>query len=326
MATRRARTTDSLVTRLGRRITKDGDGLLALLVGFGAFVLAVLDVAGTEVVGSDVLSAAILFVLALLAATLLRDRRSAKDLVAQGAAVRQVDGIDADQQRYNACLSTKSWEFRGGIGDVLRTATLPAYVEANVDARLVMRLEILDPTDAGLCEAYARHRGLLDGAQADEWSAQRVREELLATVFAACWYHRQHRSLDIRVGLSSVLHTIRWEAADDVLIISEEGKAGYALVIEESKPYYDAFTSDMTTSFRRARELPVAGTADLPLPQKLRGDHVAAVFARLDLDVTDLDERTLVEIARAALTENETVLSRLRARATGGGGALTLRR
>jgi hypothetical protein len=159
--------------------------------------------------------------------------------VAQGAAVRQIDGIDADQQRYNACLSTKSWEFRGGIGDVLRTATLPAYVEANVDARLVMRLEILDPTDTPLCEAYARHRALLDGARADEWSAQRVREELLATVFAACWYRRQHRSLDIRVGLSSVLHTIRWEAADDVLIVSEEGKAGYALVIEESKPYYD---------------------------------------------------------------------------------------
>jgi hypothetical protein len=64
---RRARTTDGLVTRLGRRITKDGDGLLALLVGFGAFVLAVLDVLGNDVVGPDVLSAAILFVLALLA-------------------------------------------------------------------------------------------------------------------------------------------------------------------------------------------------------------------------------------------------------------------
>jgi hypothetical protein len=81
----------------------------------------------------------------------------------------------------------------------------------------------------------------------------------------------------------------------------------------------------MTTSFRRARELAVADTADLPLPARLRGDHVAAVFARLGIDVTDLDERTLVEIARAALTENETALSRLRARATGGGG-LTVRR
>ncbi|MGQ0574637.1 MAG: hypothetical protein ACT4RN_10605 [Pseudonocardia sp.] len=320
---RRARTTESLVTRLGRRITKDGDGLLALLVGFGAFVLAVLDIVGDDVVGQDVLSAAILFVLALLAATLLRDRRSAKELVAQGAAVLQVDSYDADQQRFNACLSTKSWEFRGGIGDVLRAATLPAYVEANAAARLDLRAEILDPGDGALCAAYARHRALLAAgrgvaAKDTEWTAQRVREELLATIFAACWYRQQHLSLDIRIGLSSVLHTLRWEAADDVLIVSEEGKSGYALVIEESKPYYDAFTSDMTTSFRRARELPVGDTADLALPQRLRGEHVAAVFARLGLDVEDLDERGLVEIARLALAENESFRSRLRSRTVGG--------
>jgi len=306
----RVRGQGSLVSRLGRRITTDGDGLLALLVGLGACLLAVLDVVGASLVTPEVLSAAILFVLALLATTLLRDRRSAKALVDQVAAVRQVDAYDAERLRFEACRTTKSWEFRGAIGEVLRTATLPAYVEAKAAARLDLRIEILDPDDRALCEAYAKHRTLLGG----QWNAQRVREELLATVFAACWYRQQHRSLDIRVGLASVLHTIRWEAADDVLIVGEEGKTGYALVIESDKPYYDAFTSDMATSFRRARELPVAASAQVELPDRLRGSEVREVFTALGLDVADLDDRGLVEIGRLALREQESALSALRAR------------
>jgi hypothetical protein len=309
---RRARTTDSLVTRVGRRLTKDGDGLLALLVAAAVGVLAVLDVLGT-----DQLNAAILLVLALLAATLLRDRQSAKEMAAEGAAVRQVDAYAAAQERLNACLRTQSWEFRGGIGDVLRAVTLPTCVEASADSSLSVRLEILDPDDKALCEAYAKHRALLvAGAEKDRWTAERTREEVLATIFAACWYRKQHRSLDIRVGLSSVLNTICWDRADDRLIITEDGKPGYALVIDQDKPYYGAFSSEMASSFRRTRELPIAKTEALQLPPRLRGAHVQAVFETLGLDVARYDERALVEIGRMALKDNETALSALRARTT----------
>lgn len=325
---RRARTKDSLVTRLGRAISKNADGLLALLIAAVVGTLTVIDLFGNDIVSPDVLSAAILAVLALLAFTLLRDRQAAKAQAEQGAAVRQVDAYDADQERLSACRTTKKWEFRGGIGDVLRAATLPTFVEANTAARLELRLEILDPDDPALRLAYAKYRALAaTGAEKGRWTADRTRDEVLATIFAACWYRQQHRSLDIRVGLSAALHTIRWEAADDLLIISEEAKAGYALVVDAAKPYYDAFTSDMTTSFRRARELPIAATATLPLPAKLRGAEVKAVFDTLGIDVGGYDDRGLVEIARMALKENESVLSVLRARTVGGKDpAMTLRR
>lgn len=316
--TRRARTKDSLLTRIGRRLTKDGDGLLALLVASAAFVVAFLDVFGNDIVGPDGLTGAILFVLALLAATLLRDRQTAKAMADQGVAVRQVDVYAADQERLDASRMTKTWEFRGGIGDVLRTVTLPACVEASADTSLSIRLEILDPADEALCDAYAKHRSLLvPGAEKEHWTAARAHEELLATIFAACWYRQQHRSLDIRVGLSAVLHTICWDRADDRLIVSEDGKPGYALVIDQDKPYYGVFSSDMASSFRRTRELPIADTATLPLPTRLRGAQVRAVFDRLGIDVARYDERGLVEIGRMALVENETALSALRARTTG---------
>lgn len=315
--TRRARTKASVVTRFGRRLRKDGEGLLALVIAGAAALLTLLDVLGIELVGPGGLDGAILVVLGLLAFTLLRDRQSAMAMAEQGVAVRQVDAYVAAQERYNACLRTKTWEFRGGIGDVLRNATMPACVEASAETSFGMRLEILDPADAALCEAYAKHRALLvSGAAKRRWTPERVREELLATIFAACWYRQQHRSLDIRVGLASVLHTICWDRAEDRLIVTEEGKEGYALVVDQDKPWYGGFASDMASSFRRTRELPVAATAMLELPAKLRGAHVAAVFEALGIDVAGYDERGLVEIARMALAENETALSMLRARVT----------
>lgn len=103
------------LTRFARWLTRNGDGRLALLVATAVGILAILDV-----LGSDQLNAAILLVLALLATTLLRDRQRAKRLAAEGAAVRQVDAFDANQERVMACLTTRSWEYRGAIGDVLR--------------------------------------------------------------------------------------------------------------------------------------------------------------------------------------------------------------
>lgn len=316
--TRRARTTDSLLTRFGRRLRKDGEGLLALLIAGTALVLIILDVFGVDFIGPDGLSAAILVVLGLLAFTLLRDRQTAEEMAEQGAAVRQVDAYTADRERLDACRETATWEFRGGIGDVLRSVTLPACVEASAQASFGMRLEILDPGDAMLCEAYAKHRALLvSGAEKERWAGPRVREELLATIFAACWYRQQHRSLDIRVGLSSVLHTICWDRADNRLIITEDGKTGYALVIDKDKPWYGGFSSEMASSFRRTRELPIAATAALELPTKLRGVHIKAVFEALRIDVSDYDDRGLVEISRLALKANESALTLLRARTIG---------
>lgn len=298
------------LSKSARWLTRNGDGLLALLVASAVGILAILDV-----LGSDQLNAAILLVLALLATTLLRDRQRAKRLAAEGAAVRQVDAFDANQERVMACLTTRSWEYRGAIGDVLRKVTLPACVEASSEADLSVRIEILDPDDEALCSAYAQHRALLaTGAERDDWTVQRTREEVLATVFAACWYRHQHRSLDIRVGLSSVLHTLCWDRSTDRMIITQDGSAGYALIFDKDRPYFDAFGSELTHSFLRTRQLPINETGNVPLPAKLRGADIRAVFERLGIDVGAYADRDLVEIGRSALKENETNLSALRAR------------
>lgn len=295
------------ITRITQRLATDGEGILALLVAVAVGVVAVLDVLGAERV-----NAAILLVLALLAATLLRDRQSARRAVEQGAAVRQVDAYAGRKELLDACPSTSALDFRGGVGEVLRALTLPECLAGRGNAVLKVRLEVLDPDNTELCTAYAGVRAgqLTSAAGRNGWTAARTREELLATVFAACWYQQRFPSLEIRVGLSPVLHTVSWHRLDDRLVVTEDGREGDTLVIRTGQTYYTVFENDMVASFRRARELPLSGVPDIP--ERLRGEHVGAVLTALGFDVTDYSPRDLYEIARLALRPYESRLDSAR--------------
>src|SRR5262245_8983 len=77
---------------------RDADGVLVLLIAATVGILAVLDVFGAGVLGVDTVNAAILLVLALLAATLLKDRQSASKALTDTITARQSRGAEVTQE------------------------------------------------------------------------------------------------------------------------------------------------------------------------------------------------------------------------------------
>ena len=291
------------MARFTRWLRRNADAVLALLVAVVVGVLAVV-----EVLGADQVNAAILLVLALLAATLLQDRKSAAHALTSASAVRLLGGLEVSQEHAEARRVTEQWIFKGGTGTYLRAVTLKECVEnARREKRLLrVQLEIIDPTDEVLCKAYAQVRSSLapgpDGT-GEEWTLTRTRKESFATILAACWYRQRCASfLTIEVGLSRTMTTFRWDVSSRCVVMTQEEPAAQALVFEKGKPYYDAYCRELVVSFKQAQQVHLDKARELQLSDEPTIEETRELFTLLELELPhSFSERDITALIRKAL-------------------------
>ncbi|MGH8571048.1 MAG: hypothetical protein ACREX8_00530 [Gammaproteobacteria bacterium] len=293
------------MARFTRWLRRNIDAVLALLISVVVGILALADVLGTE---EDQINAAILIVLALLAATLLRDRRSAAQALESASAVRLLSGLEVSQAHAEARHATELWIFKGGTGTYLRAVTLTECIEiARREKRLLrVQLEVIDPTDEALCKAYAQFRSSLapgpDGT-GEEWTLVRTRKESFATILAACWHRQRCASfLTIDVGLSRTMTTFRWDVSSRYVIMTQEDPAAQALMFEKGRPYYDAYNRELVSSFRQAKRVHLDNVGELQLSDEPTIEETRRLFTQLELELpASFSERDITDIVRKAL-------------------------
>lgn len=290
------------MARFTRWLRRNADAVLALLVSVVVGVLAVLDVLGT-----DQVDAAILLVLALLAATILRDRRSAAQALTSASAVRLLSGLEVSQEHAEARRATEQWIFKGGTGTYLRAVTLKECIEnARREKRLLrVQLEIIDPTDDALCKAYAQFRSSLapgpDGT-GEAWTLERTRKESFATILAACWYRQHFDFLSIEVGLSRIMTTFRWDLSSRCVLMTQEDPAAQALMFEKGKPYYDAYSRELVASFKQAQQVHIDKASELQLSDEPTIEETRELFTLLELELPySFIDRDITDLIRKAL-------------------------
>jgi hypothetical protein len=302
---------------------KNADVVIALLV---AALVSVLGLA--DAVPSRILSSAVVLTLAALASVMLNDRvrrkageEQVRDEVAKAnsaiaelpmklaerTALKTLTGAEIGSALEEARQSTDRWVFKGATGTFVRLVTLPKCVE---DARrnrrtLMVRLEILDPTDIQLCERYVRlYQSLADSRDAPEnrWTAEETRLELFATILAACWYHVKFRLLDVELALSSSVTTFRWELSSSSMIMTQRGPRFPALMVDSHHPYYDCWSAELRVSHQQARRVPIEKSFDALLGPEPTVAETRDLFIKLDLKLPDeYDDRNVTEIITKAL-------------------------
>jgi hypothetical protein len=278
------------------------DGFFALVIALAVGLLGVLDV-----VGASEVSAAILLILALIAATLLRDRQLAARAVRETNAVKLLSGAAIGQAHAQARRSTEQWQFKGGTGTYTRAVTLPECVAtARSEQRpLRMQLEIIDPTDEELCKTYAQFRSSL-APRADRtgetWTTDRTRKESFATILAACWYRQRFTFLTIEVGLSPVMTTFRWDLSSHCVIMTQDNPNTPALLFEKDKPHYRDFSRELVASFQQTRRVPLDRAGELNLSDEPTVEETRKLFALLELDLPQsFSDRDVTDIVRKAI-------------------------
>ncbi|QXJ25473.1 hypothetical protein AGRA3207_006971 [Actinomadura graeca] len=330
------------MTRFATWLGKNADAFIALVL---AIAVAVLGVGVDLPHEDDVTNSAILAVIGLLATSVLRDRgrripveaevrdtlrassATLDDLSGKLTHIEAFEGVLSDTKRAldettvvrviggaqvahvlaEARRDTDRWFFKGGTGTYIRAKTLPECVAAARRERrtLLFRLEIIDPTDVEVCEAYARHRrSVADGPDAtgEPWTVERTRKEAYATLLAACWHKQRFGMLDIDIGLARTMTTLRYDLSSSRVVVTRDDPRGEALVIDSTKFYYSWVSAELQTSLDQARRVPVEQARLAPLDDEPTVEEVRELFKVIGIDLAQgYTDRDVIEIIRKAL-------------------------
>ncbi|WP_246609512.1 hypothetical protein [Nonomuraea rhizosphaerae] len=322
---------------------QNADGAIALGL---AIVVGVLGIMPDEIFGRNgsevqgqLVSAATLVILALVATALLRDRARQtpmEETITSGALAqlpvrlarledieklvsgtrRALDSLqlvrvlvsrqEIAQALADARKDTTRWSFKGGTGTYMRAVTLPECVAAarKIKRHLTVRIEVIDPSNLEVCETYAHYRRSLsdtpDGT-GETWTVDRVRKESYATILAAFWHRQRYGLLDIGVGLSSTMTTFRWDVSATRLIMTVEDP-NRAMTALADTFYYENCDTELRLSFEQARLVPLEMYKKVPLSDEPTVEEVQELFARISVPLPrSYDDRDVVDIARKAL-------------------------
>jgi hypothetical protein len=325
-----------------RWVAKNVDGAIALVLAVVVGVLGVLpDEMISPAAESKLISATTLVILALVATALLRDRarqepveaainttsdalaglperlrrldeledlvKSTRRVLDDMAVVRVLASPQEIGQAHAAARrGTDRWIFKGGTGTYIRAVTLRECVAAakREKRHFTIRLEIIDPTDVDVCEAYAHFRRSLSDAPdgtGEMWTTDRTRKESYATILAAFWQRQRYGLLDAVVGLSSTMTTFRWDLSSNAVIMTVEDP-NRAMMAPSGTFYYESCETELRTSLEQARRVPIDRYKQVPLSEEPTVDEVRRLFDRIDLALpTTFTDRDVVEITRKAL-------------------------
>ncbi|MFF5187257.1 hypothetical protein ACFY30_26430 [Streptomyces sp. NPDC000345] len=290
---------------------RNADGVVALGVALTVGLLDITDKGFDK--DNDIVSGAILLVLAALVfGSLTERRRRIADIRAATAAtgraiedlamVRTLAGPEVGLAHEQARRSTSRWVFKGGTGTYLRAVTLPQCVlEAQRQRRaLSMKIDIVNPADDRVCEAYARFRRTFGHGDTGGWTTERTRKESYATVLAAGWHRQRLDTLEIDVHLSSVAPALRFDLSDTCLIITQDDPRRVSLCVERDRPLYDYYVTELHQSREQAVKLDLREATELSDEPTV--DEVRRLLDRLGLPLpTSYTDRDVGDIIDKAL-------------------------
>lgn len=304
--------------RPGRRLedsiawaVRNADGVVAIGV---ALTVGLLDITDQDFDrDNNVVTGSILLVLAALVyGSLTERRRRMADIRAATAAtgraiedlamVRSLAGPEVTLAHEQARRTTARWVFKGGTGTYLRAVTLPQCVlEAQRQRRaLSMKIDIVNPADDGVCEAYARFRRTFGHDGTGGWTTERTRKESYATVLAAVWHRQRLDTLEIDVHLSSVAPALRFDLSDTCLIITQDDPRRVSLCVERDRPLYDYYVTELHQSREQAVKLDLREATELGDEPTV--DEVRRLMDRLGVPLpSSFTDRDVGEIVDKAL-------------------------
>jgi hypothetical protein len=221
--------------------------------------------------------------------------------VMKTAVMEVIEPRAIEQALQEAAQGTKEWLYRGHSGRHLRAVTLPKLAEAAraTNTSRSIAIQILDPTNSKTCQFYAEYRQRLRSAIGDrEWTAERVRLELNATIVTAFAWKAKHPALEVAVSLIQTVSLFRVDVSDRLALITKEDRREPALRCDSGTFFYDSYKEDLLLSAQQAR----------PLPRHVRGqtleavnvEGVRALLTELGLAGQDLGEDSVREILRLA--------------------------
>jgi hypothetical protein len=213
------------------------------------------------------------------------------------AVLEQVPSRDIEATLEHATQHTREWRVRARTANYFARMTLPALTKSALRSgrSIKIRVQTLDPENPSLLADYAKFRSNHRGAAA-QWTPEKVRREVYATLLQLALYRHEAPRLDIEVGLSPALWVISLDVSDDIAMVTGQNRGEIAIVFRAGSQFYEGYCDDFDASYSECRILsvptvrnlaPNLGTSGLS-PSQL--DELRAFFQEIGLSSCDDQE------------------------------------
>lgn len=174
------------------------------------------------------------------------------------AEMRVIEPREIAETLDGALESTTEWWYRGHTGRHLRSKTLPALAKSarHRNQSVSVYIQILDPLDDSVCKFYADYRrGLRTANGETEWTSDRVRHDLYATVLAAYEIAGREPLLDISLALHRTVSVYRVDLSSRLAIITKEDPREPALRCDAGTFFHASYREDLKMARQQGKEL-----------------------------------------------------------------------
>jgi len=176
----------------------------------------------------------------------------------ENARVIVLDASELKREFKSALDRSDWWWFYGGCGRYFRSAVLN-YMAARATAdssNKSLRAIILDPGNARLCEQHADYRAATSQGRNDgNWTASRVKCELLATIVLCLRAQQSNGLLHLQISVSDRFSTFRADISNSAAIETREDPKAPALKFPESSDFYRALKTEYEMLAKQSRNI-----------------------------------------------------------------------
>ncbi|MGH3915637.1 MAG: hypothetical protein ACRDTC_19855 [Pseudonocardiaceae bacterium] len=104
------------------------------------------------------------------------------------------------------------------------------------------------------------------------------------------------------MGLSKTMTTFRWDVSSRCVIMTQEDPAAQALMFEKGRPYYDAYSRELVSSFRQAQRVHLEEIGELQLSDEPTIEETRRLSTLWGLELpSSFSERDTNDIIRKAI-------------------------
>ncbi|GAB4371194.1 MAG: hypothetical protein Kow00121_12530 [Elainellaceae cyanobacterium] len=192
--------------------------------------------------------------------------------------------------------STNTYWFSGGTGRFTRAVTIPELANSarSKNQTTEIFIQVIDPRNSNLCEAYANYRNRLRSAGGKSpWTTKRVQLEVYATIVSAYAHQSAQPLLRVTVGLKQSYSLFRTDLSSKEAIITKEDPQEPALICRAGSLFYQSFFEDMRLSLDQAF---ILSRISCQQPQALKAEDVSKILEDLNILNPDLSETDFLQI------------------------------
>lgn len=196
-----------------------------------------------------------------------------------------------------ARATTRDWWYSGGLGRFTTSVTVPRLLEraSNSNTTQEVTLLIIDPADADLCRRYADYKNSLRSTRGSPWTAEKIRNEAMASLLLTAYWNGQSTRLEVTAGLKRNFSIFRIDLSSEHVVITKADPQDPALKTDAGTFFYNSYREEIRNALAQSTTVPI----DVAVSD-LSSASVTHLVEQLPVELDALTEPDIDQIADLA--------------------------